>query len=102
VIRTVFRVDPGPAASVLGSASPLDHVGPGDPPFLILQGTDDHIVPAYQSEALAQRLAAAHVPVKLVLVIGGGHGLGTPGERPTTDQLNADIVSFLLRTLGRG
>ena len=99
VIRTVFHVEPNRSSTVLTEASPLEHVEPGDPPFLILQGTDDHIVPADQSETLAQHLAAAHVPVKLVLVTGGTHGLETFGEHPSAEQLNADIVSYFVGVL---
>jgi acetyl esterase/lipase len=99
VIHTVFHTEPNRSSLVLEAASPLDHVAPGDPPFLILQGTEDHIVPANQSETLAQHLAAAHVPVKLVLVTGGMHGLETSGEHPSSAQLDADIVSYFVRTL---
>ena len=99
VIHTVFHVEPSRSSAFLEAASPLDHVAPGDPPFLILQGTKDHIVPADQSEALAQHLAAAHVPVKLVLVTGGTHGLETSGEHPSAAQLSADIVSYFVGVL---
>jgi acetyl esterase/lipase len=99
VIHTVFHADPNRSSVVLEEASPLDHVAPGDPPFLILQGTDDHIVPANQSVTLAQHLVAAHVPVKLVLVTGGMHGLGTSAEHPSAAQLDAEIVSYFLGVL---
>ena len=55
---------------------------PGDPPFLILQGTADHIVPAAQSEELAQRLEADHVPTELDLVARGGTWAGHAGRGP--------------------
>jgi acetyl esterase/lipase len=99
VVHSVFHAEPNRSSAVLEEASPLDHVAPGDPPFLILQGTDDHIVPANQSVTLAQHLAAAHVPVKLVLVTGGMHGLGTSSEHPSAAQLDADIVSFFVGVL---
>jgi acetyl esterase/lipase len=99
VVHTVFHTEPNRSSAVLVAASPLDHVAPGDPSFLILQGTDDHVVPAGQSEALARRLTVARVPVKLVLVTGGRHGLGTPGEHPTAAQLDADIVSYFVAVL---
>ena len=80
----------------------MAHTQPGDPPFLILQGTADHIVPAAQSEDLAQRLEADHVPTELDLVARGGHGLGTPGEDPSPGQIDARIVSFLGEVFGIG
>ena len=100
IIRQVFGRDPGPSAA-LALASPADHVAPGDPPFLILQGTADRIVPATQSEELAARLQAAGDRADLVLVRGGGHGLGTPGESPGTAVQDQRIVDFLQQLLGR-
>jgi acetyl esterase/lipase len=99
VIRTVFHTEPDSSSAVLKAASPLNHVAPGDPPFLILQGTADRIVPADQSERLAQHLAAAHVPAKLVLVNRGMHGLKTSGEHPSPAQLDTDIVSYFVSVL---
>ena len=99
LIRRVFGHVPGPSP-VLASASPVTYVAAGDPPFLILQGTADRIVPAAQSEELARRLTAAHDAVRLVLVHGGAHGLGTPGERPRAAALSRLIAQFLGRQLG--
>jgi acetyl esterase/lipase len=99
LIRNAFGAGPDSDAPVLKAASPLDYVVAGDPPFLILQGTDDQVVPAAQSETFADRLRAAKVPVDLVLVRGGQHGLKTPGEDPSPDELSALITSFLVRTL---
>jgi acetyl esterase/lipase len=99
VIRTVFHAQPNRPSVVLETASPLDHVARGDPPFLILQGTKDRIVPAAQSETLAQHLEEAHVPVKLVLVTDGMHGLQTAREHPSSAQLNSDIVSYFVSVL---
>ena len=54
-------------------ASPLTHVSPAAPPFLIFHGTADPVVPAAQSERLYQALTAAGVPAELCLVEGAGH-----------------------------
>ena len=101
IFRTVFGTASG-SPPVLRDASPITYVAPGDPPFLILQGTADRVVPAAQSEDLAQRLEADHVPTELDLVARGGHGLGTPGEDPSPGQINARIVSFLGEVFGIG
>ncbi len=101
IFRTVFGTASG-SSPVLRDASPITYVGPGDSPFLILQGTADHIVPAAQSEDLAQRLEADHVPTELDLVARGAHGLGTPGEDPSPGQIDARIVSFLSKVFGIG
>lgn len=56
------------------SASPITYVSRDDPPFLILHGTDDPLVPFNQSERLAEALKAAGVPCTFVKVVGAGHG----------------------------
>ncbi|QSQ23294.1 alpha/beta hydrolase [Pyxidicoccus parkwayensis] len=42
--------------------SPLSHVGPKAPPTLLIHGGADTVVPLQASQALAARLAEAHVP----------------------------------------
>jgi acetyl esterase/lipase len=55
-------------------ASPITHVSRGDPPFLIMHGDVDTTVPLQQSEAFAEALKKAEVPVILVVLKGVGHG----------------------------
>ena len=99
VLHTVFG-SAAPASAVLRAASPLHLVTPKDPPTLILQGTADPVVPPSQSVAFAAALRRAGVPVRLVLVQGGGHGLRTPGESPNPTALAATVTRFLLSELG--
>lgn len=100
VVHTVFGALPGLAIPVLLQASPLYHVAPGDPPFLVAHGLADQLVPVSQAEDFARRLRANAVPVDLILVRHGRHGLSTPGESPSARQLGHDIVAFLERRLG--
>jgi acetyl esterase/lipase len=58
------------------AASPITYVSKDDPPFLIMHGEKDDIVPLQQSKDLAEALKKAGVPVKLHVVPGGGHGFG--------------------------
>ncbi|HOS44652.1 MAG TPA: alpha/beta hydrolase, partial [Armatimonadota bacterium] len=60
------------------AASPITHVTPDDPPFLILHGTRDDVVPITQSERMRAALTAAAVPVDYHAVPGAGHILPTP------------------------
>jgi acetyl esterase/lipase len=99
LIRRVFGVAPGTQDPVLVAASPQLHVAAGDPPFLIVQGTADKVVPVSQSKDLAARLRAVGVPTKLVLVRRGGHGLQTPGESPSPTAISALIVNYLRQIL---
>ncbi|WP_371103012.1 prolyl oligopeptidase family serine peptidase, partial [Streptomyces sp. PU_AKi4] len=54
-------------------ASPVTHAGPQAPPFLILHGTDDVLIPARQSVRLAEALRAAGHEPGLRLLDGGDH-----------------------------
>jgi acetyl esterase/lipase len=55
-------------------ANPVSYVALGDPPFLIVHGDRDLLVPHHQSELLAAALEQAGVPVTFYTVAGGGHG----------------------------
>lgn len=60
-------------------ASPVTHVTSDDPPFLLVHGDADTVVPYQQSEIMEAALQKAGVPVKLVRVTGGLHGTGSAG-----------------------
>jgi acetyl esterase/lipase len=95
---------PGSAATDgLEAASPLTYVGAHDPPFLIIQGDDDTVVPADQSTELASRLRAVGNSATLVLVSHAQHGLlpVTGGVMtPGLPALAQQAAAFLIRTLG--
>ncbi len=57
----------------LTTASPITYVSRDDPPFLIMHGLMDCIIPSSQSQSLYDALHAAGVDATLRLV-GGGHG----------------------------
>jgi acetyl esterase/lipase len=54
--------------------NPIIYVGKSVPPFLIVHGTLDRLVPFNQSELLVAALKAAGASVKFHPVQGGGHG----------------------------
>ncbi|MEU3406490.1 alpha/beta hydrolase [Streptomyces sp. NPDC006670] len=102
---TVF---PDPFASLLGgsrdqwpelarTASPLTYAsGATPPPFLLLHGTEDRLLPYSQSETLAAALEQAGGEVTLVPVDGADHiFLGSPDVTP----LVTESVAFLARHL---
>jgi acetyl esterase/lipase len=86
-------------SAALRAASPVTHIRPGDPPFLIFHSTNDTIVYPQQSQELAWDLAANGDPVRLVMVAGGGHGFDQPGESPGVDAITRMIVAFFTRHL---
>jgi len=94
-LRTAVRIALSSPAS-RREASPVTYLGPGAPPFLILQGED---TVARQSAAFAARLRAAGVPVTYVPVRGTGHTLDTPTQSPPPGELVTTIADFLARTL---
>ena len=54
--------------------SPIHHLGQLSSPLLILQGTDDKIVPPNQATELAHAAEDAGLPVALIMFDGEGHG----------------------------
>ncbi len=87
---------------VMEPASPVSHITPDDPPFLILHGDQDGTVPVEQAAILDERLKAAGVPSQLVIVQGGDHGLNPlPGKTavPSHDEITQIIVEFLEENL---
>lgn len=93
----------GGTPAQLRAASPVGHVAPGDPPFLILHGTDDWFIAPHHSQDLAKLLQAAGVPVTLVMIQHDGHGLDMPTagqvEQPSPATLIQMISDFFARTL---
>ncbi|MFE2855325.1 alpha/beta hydrolase fold domain-containing protein [Streptomyces lavendulae] len=100
---------PDPYAALLGgteaqrpalarAASPVTYAtGPKPPPFLLVHGTLDGLVPFSQSEALARALADAGGEVRLRPVEGADHiFLGSPD----VPAIVAESVAFLARHLG--
>ncbi|MGW6686191.1 alpha/beta hydrolase fold domain-containing protein [Streptomyces sp. NPDC054961] len=80
-------------------ASPVTYAtaGSNPPPFLLVHGTGDGLVPYSQSEQLAQALTRAGGDVTLTPVEGADHiFLGSPDIR----QIVTDSVAFLARHLG--
>jgi acetyl esterase/lipase len=91
LIKIVGKSDgaKGPVGKLLGGApaakkelavlaNPITHVTRDDPPFLIVHGDKDTLVPLNQSEMLAEALEKAGVEVTLHVAKGQGHGLGGP------------------------
>jgi len=89
----------GPLASnpeLVQLANPIRYVTPEDPPFLIVHGDADPIVPFGQSEILVEALEAAGVDVTLRRVEGGKHGTGGEFKGP---DLWYVVVDFFDRHL---
>jgi acetyl esterase/lipase len=75
---------PADAATLLGqkdkdnqesmrAASPVTYVHQGEPPMLIVQGTDDKLVSYKQAEILADAMDKVHAVYHFHTVVGAGH-----------------------------
>jgi len=87
--------------TTIGGASPITHVTADDPPFLLVHGDLDPLVPYEQSALMYDRLVNAGVPAQLVMVQNAGHSLVvTDGSiRPTFAEINQIILDFLAKYL---
>ncbi len=82
---------------VPAETQPIHFAGPGDPPALLLGGSDDDTVLPRNGHALATRLTAAGVPVTVREYPGVGHvGIMTAIARPLRGKapVLADVVEF--------
>jgi len=59
----------------LKQLSPIEHVRRDMPPFLLIHGTADPLVPFAQSRAMCDRMTAAGASCELYPVQGAGHGI---------------------------
>jgi acetyl esterase/lipase len=76
-------------------ANPITHITKDDPPFLIVQGDTDPLVPASQSELLAEALKKAGVECELVIIKGAGHG----GTQFGTKEMQDKYLAFFDKNL---
>ncbi len=80
------------------TANPITYVTPDDPPFLVMHGTLDKLIPFNQSELLVDALNAAGVRIDFRPVPGAGHG----GSPFTLSSLNPTVYAFLDEVLRDG
>ncbi|MFE9769102.1 alpha/beta hydrolase fold domain-containing protein [Streptomyces sp. NPDC005808] len=85
---TLLGGEPADRTSLAAAASPLNHGGAPAPPFLLMHGTHDTLVPIEHSERLAELLRAAGNHAELVAVPGAEHIF-----------LNADVGPLVARSV---
>lgn len=103
--RRLLGCKEGPCpADAVRAASPLTHLGAGDPPFLLIHGTEDKLVPVAQSNQAEAAFKAAGVPVRSIYYPGIDHSfVGRTAEdtrRTSLAAMNATF-DFFHETLGR-
>jgi len=97
IAEPVFRAAVGSDSQALRDASPVTWAHAGAPPFLIIQGSRDTLVPAQQSAELQARLASAGAVATLIPVANAEHELRPVGGAisPGLDVLTTRVVDFL-------
>lgn len=100
--RAMVNMAFGSSRAVRAAASPVSYIHRGEPPFLILQGTADPMVPPSQSLDLARQLTMAGGKATLMLVRGAGHGINNQAQYPSPASLTSMITEFFVRTLKPG
>ncbi|MBC8508481.1 MAG: alpha/beta hydrolase [Anaerolineales bacterium] len=89
-IETVFGAS-SCDSEIVTNASPITHITQDDPPFLILHGDQDDVVPLNQSEILHDALIAGGIESTLIVVDNAGHGFSREGD----GDLNPDMRTIL-------
>lgn len=80
-------------------ANPITFIDGSEPPFLIIHGDEDGLVPLHQSQILHAALKDAGVPSELLVVEGGDHGYGGDFSK---DEHAERVRAFFSRHLRPG
>ncbi len=96
-LRLLLGALPDEVPALAKLASPVEHVGAGDPPAMLLHGNQDRQMPVNQLLELEAAFRRAKLDVETQIVDGAGHGgdvfnKGEPAER---------VIDFLRRTIDR-
>ena len=89
----VGTLDPAAQAA----ASPISHVTPTAPPFLLVHGTADTLVPYVHSELMLKALTSAGVAAQLVPVEGAEHIFNGHDDIDAVVRLSVDFLADALR-----
>ncbi|MFL5732724.1 MAG: alpha/beta hydrolase fold domain-containing protein [Chloroflexia bacterium] len=96
LVQLILGTTPAKAQQTLKRASSVNYVSGDAPPFLIIQGDKDQIVPASQSRELYDKLKEAGAPATLVMVKNAGHGFLPAGGQidPSLLDIGKTIADF--------
>src|SRR5688500_20334365 len=101
IVPNFPAVFPGHDPQIASLASPLAHVSSGDPPFLMLHGTDDPLVPVDHPRRMARALREIGTPASVLELGEIGHGyVGMLASGDATVRCTVD--AFLTRSLREG
>src|SRR5579863_7527824 len=84
----------------LAQLSPIEKVRAGMPPFLLIHGTADPLVPFAQSRAMCMRMQSVGASCDLFKVPGGGHGMRRwEGNPEMSEPYKREMIHWLLEQL---
>jgi acetyl esterase/lipase len=82
---------------LMHDASPLHYIHAGLPPFLLVHGTSDHVVPYEQSVQFQAALRAVGVACDLVTIANGLHSMGNWNR--VAPHYGDEVVQWLVKVL---
>ena len=98
IVTNFLGVFPGDDPALARLASPIAHVTAGDPPFLMLHGTDDPLVPVDHPRRMARALREVGTPASVLEIGKIGHGyVGMLASGDAT--VRCTVEAFLARWL---
>ena len=98
IVTNFLGVFPGDDPDIAQLASPIAHASSGDPPFLMLHGTDDPLVPLDHPRRMARTLREVGTPASVLELGEIGHGyVGMLASGDATVRCTVD--AFLTRWL---
>lgn len=92
--KRVMKAPPAEAEELYRQASPIDQVHPGSPPFLVVHGTHDSLVPPGESVHFVEALQRAGASAEYLPVYGAQHAFDVLGGIRTR-VLAGQIKAFL-------
>ena len=95
VTRSLIKADPDVEPEKFHRGSPIDHVHRDAPPFLVVHGANDSLVPIHESEHFVAALEAeSSRPVAFVALEGATHAFDAV-DSLRTQNVVAGIAAFL-------
>jgi alpha-L-fucosidase 2 len=91
----------GLVTGFLRDLSPIAHVKAGLPPFLLIHGTADSVVPYDQSEQMLAKLRENGIESELMTVEGGGHGLRLWEMSSRLSEYREKMIAWMRHRLTR-
>jgi acetyl esterase len=84
----------------LSEFSPINAVSQAAPPFLLIHGTDDDVVPFAQSERFCDKLRESNVACEIYPVKNGAHGIRSWENAKLTDY-KSPMIRWIQKIVGQ-